>query len=122
MSTTTTTKTAKLDTFSRIRYEVLFWWHFAIWVPVLVVPFFVPLWAIVIGYIIYQLHLFLFQGCVITLWQQKHNIIPPDMEYYQAMGWRVFRYKLNDMQVFWLSRAVEYYVLITAVIVYLVKH
>jgi hypothetical protein len=106
---------------SRILYEIGFWWHLVVWLPFYVLPFFIPLWANASLVVFYKILLLKFDGCVFTLIQQKMGILPPGLEYYEAVGLRLFNYRLSPYKTYLITELTQCYFLSVGIIMFLVK-
>ncbi len=105
-----------------ILYEIGFWWHMVVWIIILTFPFYMPIWINVLLVCLFRLQLMIFDGCVFTRIQQRIGILPPGLEYYNAIAIRVFKYKkFDDYKLYVITELTEIYFLATSVIVFLIN-
>ncbi len=106
-----------------VLYEIGFWWHMVVWIIILTFPFYVPLWINALLVCLYRLQLMFFDGCVFTRIQQRIGILPPGLEYYNAIATRVFKYhKFDEYKSYVVTEITEVYFLAASVIVFLINN
>ncbi len=101
---------------SRLLYEIGFWWHLVVWLPVYLLPFILPLKTGIIVFVLYKIHVLVFEGCVFTRIQQKMGILPSGLDYYSAVFARIFKYPLSHRQSYYISELTDMYFLTVLII------
>lgn len=106
-----------------ILYEIGFWWHLIVWLPIFAFPFIFPLWVNALLVCVYRLCLMFFDGCVFSRIQEKLGILPPGLDYYQALAIRVFKYeKFDNYKGYVVTELTEVYFLTASVVMFLAGH
>lgn len=88
-------KVRKSSRFDALFSELLFWTHTAIVIFMLFMGLFLSLWWVAGVLILQKIHLYLFDGCAITRWEQAIGGMPQDMTYFQMAFKRFFNRRLS---------------------------
>jgi len=81
--------TTKLSRDREVISGILFSFHIILIVLVIVLSFMVPLYALIIIVVLWQLHLNYFGGCIITLTQRKIDGLDPKYTFFQDYVYKV---------------------------------
>jgi len=82
----------------------LFYFHILLWLTGAVAVILLPINLVVLGVVLYFLHLVVFNGCIITIWQRKTGGFVIGKSFYDILYFLQTKRHLTNLQHFFISR------------------
>jgi uncharacterized RDD family membrane protein YckC len=86
--------------------ETLFWLHAGLILCAVALGLVLPLWVVVILVCLHRVHIMLFGGCLISLWERNIGGLRRHEDFFQAFCKRVFGVRISKTESRWISYAV----------------
>lgn len=101
-----------------IRPELLFWLHTYIIIAGVFMGLVLPLWLVVIVVLLHRLHLKIFNGCIVSHWQQKAGDLKHTENFLQQLTFRATSITISKDQ----AKRIDQAIIILSVAVSILVH
>lgn len=95
----------------------LFWFHILFIAAAIATGFFLPLWVILVLVVLHRLHIYTFNGCLLSKLQQRTGSLTPGQNYLQLAAQRLFGATITRRQ----SKLIDYMLASLPIFIALVK-